>query len=199
MLPGLRKRTPNRKVGQLTSPRRGQLSNFFTDVIQVTLSPTPPPFLLWLSPSHGDNSEGETTAVRFFTVTQNWAIFSFTLEHKKASLQKKIMICLIEPINIRQRSNLQIWDKGRLRVPFPSDVQRCCSELVVGIASMGKLPDLDACDRGQIVVNKRTVQRSLHRMRFESRRPTRVPLLNARHRAASLAWVREHRDWSIED
>ncbi|GFS72429.1 HTH_Tnp_Tc3_2 domain-containing protein [Trichonephila clavipes] len=137
-----------------------------------------------------------------------------------------------------------------------------CSELVAGIASIGKLPDLDAFDRGQIVgarrmghliskifrqlgfsrstvsrvyqeymdgeqkktsdlvnckgqlaltvrgerrlrsivlsqtlaqittqlndgvsrtVSKRTVQRSLHRMGFESRRPKRVPLLNARH------------------
>ncbi|GFV40518.1 transposable element Tc1 transposase [Trichonephila clavipes] len=33
-------------------------------------------------------------------------------------------------------------------------------------------------------------------MGFGSRRPTRVPLLHARHRAA---WARGHRDWSIED
>ncbi|GBM55977.1 hypothetical protein AVEN_45126-1 [Araneus ventricosus] len=48
-------------------------------------------------------------------------------------------------------------------------------------------------------VSKRTVQRSLHRMGFGSRRPTRVPLLNARHRAARLAWAREHREWTLED
>ncbi|GBN27845.1 hypothetical protein AVEN_222637-1 [Araneus ventricosus] len=36
-------------------------------------------------------------------------------------------------------------------------------------------------------------------MGFVSRRPTRVPLLNARHRAARLAWAREHREWSLED
>ncbi|GFV70371.1 HTH_Tnp_Tc3_2 domain-containing protein [Trichonephila clavipes] len=30
-------------------------------------------------------------------------------------------------------------------------------------------------------------------------RPTRVPLLNARHRFARLAWARERRDWSVED
>ncbi|GBN07822.1 hypothetical protein AVEN_69478-1 [Araneus ventricosus] len=33
-------------------------------------------------------------------------------------------------------------------------------------------------------------------MDFGSRRPTRVPLLNARHRAA---WAREHREWTLED
>ncbi|GFV59907.1 hypothetical protein TNCV_3960221 [Trichonephila clavipes] len=27
---------------------------------------------------------------------------------------------------------------------------------------------------------------------------TKVPLLNARHRAADLVWTREHRDWSVE-
>ncbi|GFU17575.1 HTH_Tnp_Tc3_2 domain-containing protein [Trichonephila clavipes] len=42
-------------------------------------------------------------------------------------------------------------------------------------------------DGASRTVNKRTVQRSLHRMGFESNRPTRVPLLNARHRAARLA------------
>ncbi|GFW53169.1 transposable element Tc1 transposase [Trichonephila clavipes] len=36
-------------------------------------------------------------------------------------------------------------------------------------------------------------------MGFGSRRPTRVPLLNARHWAACFAWAREHRDWSVED
>ncbi|GBM96540.1 hypothetical protein AVEN_16023-1 [Araneus ventricosus] len=48
-------------------------------------------------------------------------------------------------------------------------------------------------------VSKRTVQHSLHRMGFGSRRPTRVPLLNARHRAASLALAREHRERTLED
>ncbi|GBM40748.1 hypothetical protein AVEN_162204-1 [Araneus ventricosus] len=48
-------------------------------------------------------------------------------------------------------------------------------------------------------VSKRTVQRSLHRMGFGSHRTTRVPLLNARHRAPRLAWAREHREWSLED
>ncbi|GFW56417.1 transposable element Tc1 transposase [Trichonephila clavipes] len=36
-------------------------------------------------------------------------------------------------------------------------------------------------------------------MGFGNRRPTIVPLLNARHRAARLAWTRKHRDWSVED
>ncbi|GFW63731.1 HTH_Tnp_Tc3_2 domain-containing protein [Trichonephila clavipes] len=37
-------------------------------------------------------------------------------------------------------------------------------------------------DGASSTVSKRTVQRSLHGMGFGSRRPTRVPLLNARHR-----------------
>ncbi|GFV47615.1 HTH_Tnp_Tc3_2 domain-containing protein [Trichonephila clavipes] len=45
-------------------------------------------------------------------------------------------------------------------------------------------------------VSKQTVQRSLHRVGFGSRRPLRVPLLNVRHRAARLAWAR---DWNEED
>ncbi|GFY05573.1 transposable element Tcb2 transposase [Trichonephila clavipes] len=36
-------------------------------------------------------------------------------------------------------------------------------------------------------------------MGFGGRQPTRVPLLNARHRVASLAGARGHRDWSVED
>ncbi|GFU91381.1 transposable element Tc1 transposase [Trichonephila clavipes] len=50
-------------------------------------------------------------------------------------------------------------------------------------------------DGASCTVRERTVQRSFHRMSFGSHRPTRVPLLNARHRAARLAWAREHRDW----
>ncbi|GFV40815.1 transposable element Tc1 transposase [Trichonephila clavipes] len=44
MLPGLGKRTPNRKVDKLTSRRRDQLSNFFTDMTQVAWCPGSPPF-----------------------------------------------------------------------------------------------------------------------------------------------------------
>ncbi|GFV65793.1 HTH_Tnp_Tc3_2 domain-containing protein [Trichonephila clavipes] len=50
-------------------------------------------------------------------------------------------------------------------------------------------------DGTSCTVIKWTVQHSYHRMDFG----TRVPLLNTHHRAARLAWVREHRDWSIED
>ncbi|GBO25706.1 hypothetical protein AVEN_154365-1 [Araneus ventricosus] len=48
-------------------------------------------------------------------------------------------------------------------------------------------------------VIERTMQHSLHRMGFGSRRPTRVPLLNVCHRAARLAWATEHREWTLED
>ncbi|GFT04255.1 hypothetical protein TNCV_1928391 [Trichonephila clavipes] len=40
---------------------------------------------------------------------------------------------------------------------------------------------------------------SPHSMGFDSRRPSRVPLPNVHHRAARLAWAREHRNWSVED
>ncbi|GFX82731.1 HTH_Tnp_Tc3_2 domain-containing protein [Trichonephila clavipes] len=45
-------------------------------------------------------------------------------------------------------------------------------------------------------VSKWTVPLSFHRMGFGSRRPTRVPLLNARHQAVRLAWGREQRNLS---
>ncbi|GBM01549.1 Transposable element Tc1 transposase [Araneus ventricosus] len=48
-------------------------------------------------------------------------------------------------------------------------------------------------------VSKWTVHLSLRRMGFGRRRSTRVPLLNSLHRAARLAWAREHREWTLED
>ncbi|GFV40805.1 transposable element Tc1 transposase [Trichonephila clavipes] len=36
-------------------------------------------------------------------------------------------------------------------------------------------------------------------MGFGSRQLTRVPLLNACHRAALFAWARKCRDWNVED
>ncbi|GFX81836.1 uncharacterized protein TNCV_2570361 [Trichonephila clavipes] len=87
MFPGLGKRTPNRKVDKLTNRRRGQSSNFFTVMTRVTWCvpalPFPP-----LALSFPWRRFGGTTSVRFSTVTQNWAIFSFTLEPKKVSVQK---------------------------------------------------------------------------------------------------------------
>ncbi|GFW62414.1 HTH_Tnp_Tc3_2 domain-containing protein [Trichonephila clavipes] len=50
-----------------------------------------------------------------------------------------------------------------------------------------------------LTVSKMTVQHSLHRMGFGSRRPTRVPFLYAHHRSARLVWARVYTDWSVED
>ncbi|GFT91512.1 uncharacterized protein TNCV_3903151 [Trichonephila clavipes] len=36
-------------------------------------------------------------------------------------------------------------------------------------------------------------------MGYGSHRPTRVPLLNARHQTSCLAWARKHIDMSVED
>ncbi|GFV81713.1 HTH_Tnp_Tc3_2 domain-containing protein [Trichonephila clavipes] len=49
-------------------------------------------------------------------------------------------------------------------------------------------------DGASRTVSKRTVQPSLHRRGFDSRQPTRIPMLNARHRAVHLVWAREPRD-----
>ncbi|GFU44450.1 HTH_Tnp_Tc3_2 domain-containing protein [Trichonephila clavipes] len=83
---------------------------------------------------------------------------------------------------------------------------------------MGKPPDLDTFDRGQIVGARRmvhSVSEIVRQLGFSRstvsldcmvrdcsgifRQPTRVPLLNAHHQTARLSWTREHRDWSVED
>ncbi|GFX06086.1 HTH_Tnp_Tc3_2 domain-containing protein [Trichonephila clavipes] len=47
-------------------------------------------------------------------------------------------------------------------------------------------------------VTVRTLQRNIIDMGFRSRRPTRVPLLTARHKALRLAWTRQHRHWTVD-
>ncbi|GFV55978.1 HTH_Tnp_Tc3_2 domain-containing protein [Trichonephila clavipes] len=46
---------------------------------------------------------------------------------------------------------------------------------------------------------KRTIQRNIIHMGFLRRRPTRVPLLTARHKALRLAWTLQHRHWTVKD
>ncbi|GBM52022.1 hypothetical protein AVEN_271380-1, partial [Araneus ventricosus] len=36
-------------------------------------------------------------------------------------------------------------------------------------------------------------------MGSQSRRPTRVPLLTARHKALLLSWARQHDHWTVDD
>ncbi|GFU32448.1 HTH_Tnp_Tc3_2 domain-containing protein [Trichonephila clavipes] len=54
-------------------------------------------------------------------------------------------------------------------------------------------------DDASRIVSKRTVQHLLHRMGFANRRTTRVPLLDAWHWVARLAWTREQTNWSVEN
>ncbi|GFX76368.1 HTH_Tnp_Tc3_2 domain-containing protein [Trichonephila clavipes] len=54
-------------------------------------------------------------------------------------------------------------------------------------------------DSASRTVSKQTMQCLLRRLGFGSRRCTRLPLLNAHHRATRLAWAREHGYWSVED
>ncbi|GFU46866.1 HTH_Tnp_Tc3_2 domain-containing protein [Trichonephila clavipes] len=45
----------------------------------------------------------------------------------------------------------------------------------------------------------RTIQRNIFDMGFWNRRPTRVPLLTARHKALRLTKARQHRRWTVDD
>ena len=48
-------------------------------------------------------------------------------------------------------------------------------------------------------VRVQTIQRNIINMAFQSRRPTRVPLLTtAQHKALRIAWVRQHRYWIVD-
>ncbi|GFS78875.1 HTH_Tnp_Tc3_2 domain-containing protein [Trichonephila clavipes] len=94
-----------------------------------------------------------------------------------------------------------------------SDRENCKGQLAFTVRGRRRLRRIVRSQRSQTLaqittqlndcasrtISKRTVQRSFHRTGFGSRRPTRVPLLNACHRATRLAWAREHRDWSVED
>ncbi|GBO06275.1 hypothetical protein AVEN_180001-1 [Araneus ventricosus] len=48
-------------------------------------------------------------------------------------------------------------------------------------------------------VSVRTLQRTIINMGSQSRRPTRVPLLTARHKALLLSWARQHYHWTVDD
>ncbi|GFW67865.1 HTH_Tnp_Tc3_2 domain-containing protein [Trichonephila clavipes] len=48
-------------------------------------------------------------------------------------------------------------------------------------------------------VTVRTIQQNIIHMDFQSRRPTRVPLLTARYKALRLTWARQHRHWTADD
>ncbi|GFW41093.1 hypothetical protein TNCV_415021 [Trichonephila clavipes] len=83
-LSGIKK--TNRKVGKLTNRRGGQSSNFFTDMTQVKWCPRFPVSSHSLSLRHGNESEDDgkkAISDSFFNLKQNWANFSFTLEHKQ--------------------------------------------------------------------------------------------------------------------
>ncbi|GFT82124.1 HTH_Tnp_Tc3_2 domain-containing protein [Trichonephila clavipes] len=93
------------------------------------------------------------------------------------------------------------------------DRANCKEQLALEVSGEKRLRRIVRSQRGQTlahittqlnvgvsrIVSKQTVQRSLHRMGFRSRQPMSVPLFNVRHPAASLAWAREHKDWSVED
>ncbi|GFX08771.1 HTH_Tnp_Tc3_2 domain-containing protein [Trichonephila clavipes] len=48
-------------------------------------------------------------------------------------------------------------------------------------------------------VTVRTIQRNIIDMGFPNRRPTRVPLLTARHKALRFTWARQRRHWTVDD
>jgi Transposase. len=48
-------------------------------------------------------------------------------------------------------------------------------------------------------VSMRTIRRNIIDMGFQSRRPTRISLLTAQHKALRLAWARQHRHCTVDD
>ncbi|GFV63969.1 HTH_Tnp_Tc3_2 domain-containing protein [Trichonephila clavipes] len=91
-------------------------------------------------------------------------------------------------INYKGQLDLTVCDETRLRRIERSQRSQTLAHIITQLN-----------DSASRTVSKRTVQHSLPRMGFGSHQPTRVPLLNARHWVASLAWTSEHREWSVED
>ncbi|GBM79531.1 hypothetical protein AVEN_209503-1 [Araneus ventricosus] len=56
----------------------------------------------------------------------------------------------------------------------------------------------DFNDGASTSVSVRTVQRTVINMGSQSRRPTRVPFLTARHKALLLSWARQYH-WTVDD
>ncbi|GBL93805.1 hypothetical protein AVEN_153583-1 [Araneus ventricosus] len=63
------------------------------------------------------------------------------------------------------------------------------------------LPQISADfdDGASTNVSMQTFRRTLIYMGSQSRRPTRVPLLTALHKALLLSWVRQHYHWTVDD
>ncbi|GBM13869.1 hypothetical protein AVEN_156225-1 [Araneus ventricosus] len=57
----------------------------------------------------------------------------------------------------------------------------------------------DFNDGASASVSVRTVRRTVINMGSQSRKPTRVPLLTALHKALLLSWVRQHYHWTVDD
>ncbi|GFV34904.1 HTH_Tnp_Tc3_2 domain-containing protein [Trichonephila clavipes] len=123
------------------------------------------------------------------------------------------------PSNFQNRQTARIFKADsvksipRIQGQKTSDWASCKRQLALRVRGERRLRSIVRSQRSQKLaqifiqlndgetrtVRKRNVQRSLHRMGFGSRRPTRVLLLNARHRAVRLAWAREHRNCRVED
>ncbi|GBN80386.1 hypothetical protein AVEN_219795-1 [Araneus ventricosus] len=57
----------------------------------------------------------------------------------------------------------------------------------------------DFNDGASTSVSVRTVQRTVINMGSQSRRPTRVPLLTALHKALLISWARQHYHCTVDD
>ncbi|GBN29898.1 hypothetical protein AVEN_264949-1 [Araneus ventricosus] len=57
----------------------------------------------------------------------------------------------------------------------------------------------DFNDGASTSASVRTVQRTVINTGSQIRRPTRVPLLTARHKALLLSWSRQHYLWTADD
>ncbi|GFW66664.1 HTH_Tnp_Tc3_2 domain-containing protein [Trichonephila clavipes] len=91
-------------------------------------------------------------------------------------------------VNCKEQLALAKRGERRLRLIVPSQRRQTLAPITTQLN--------DGVNR---TVSKRTGQHSLHRIGFGSHRPTTVPLVNARHRAACFTWAREHRDWNGDE
>ncbi|GBM08840.1 hypothetical protein AVEN_57397-1 [Araneus ventricosus] len=87
-----------------------------------------------------------------------------------------------------------------ISVGYSDGKQKMVSERVSGGASHRRRKGFtEKNDVASTSVSVRTVQRTVINMGSQSRRPTSVPLLTARHKALRLSWARQPYHWTADD
>ncbi|GFU01788.1 HTH_Tnp_Tc3_2 domain-containing protein [Trichonephila clavipes] len=87
-----------------------------------------------------------------------------------------------------RKKNMQERDQRRLTRISKRDRREIVSQIAA---------ELNAGTSTSVTV--RSIQQNIIDMGFRSQRPTRIPLLTARHKALRFAWARQHRHWTVDD